>query len=147
MNNNYIYQKHNINRGIKINTNIQPNKNVINFKLPNKISNPQIMNYNQTHSRNNDNRNGMNLIDKITILKRSVDKYSEEARRKVENQLLKNTLQTNDSGSLISKTITMTNGTNNGSNRNKDNVLYKKVNSISQKLNNIKRYVISPYNV
>lgn len=86
-------------------------------------------------------------MDKISVLKRSVDKYSEEAKKKIENQLLRNTLNNNDSIlSNFTKTLNNNNSNTNVINstgsqslsnrnlvdKNKD-VIFKKVNTNSFK--------------
>jgi hypothetical protein len=80
-------------------------------------------NINNTHSRNVD-RN-IDLIDKISILKRSVDKYSDEAKKRIESQILRNTINNDSILSNLTKTISTN---KNLTDKGKDTI-FKKVHS------------------
>lgn len=95
------------------------NNNNINLTHLNVNLNLNLNNHtNHSNSRNLHLDRNMDLLDKITILKRSVDKYSEEAKKKFEFQLLRNTIN-NDPLMYIT-----------GNNASASNTIFKKVDPI-----------------
>lgn len=142
MNNNFFRNKkgqtnHNIfNKGtsviinnrddIKLGASIPKNNNINTIHYINNNSiNLTNLNVNLNVNLNNHSRNldkNIDLLDKITLLKRSVDKYTEEAKKKFESQLLRNTINNEP---LIN--INNFNG----------NTIFRKVDPISVKTNNV----------
>jgi hypothetical protein len=80
--------------------------------------------YGEHESYSNNNKNNEDLMDKLTVLKRSVNKYSEEAKNKLKNYYLKKQIYQS----------------NNDNNKNKLNIVIKRDTSpimMSKPLNNI----------
>jgi hypothetical protein len=109
---------------------------------------------NGTKNHNSRNTNQDNMYDKITVLKRSVDKYSEEAKKKIESQILRSTINNDSILTNLNLTKTLNNNNsnknmtgvisnNNLSNRNLVDVgkeiIFKKVNPSSSNVKVIKR--------